>query len=73
MPPGLSQYTTDVDLRPAKQLILRINAGISMRTGVATWRFVSLDPETMLPTEDALAGFLPPNRTSPQGQGDVLF
>jgi len=27
----------------------------------------------MLPTEDPLAGFLPPNVTSPEGQGSVLF
>lgn len=72
-PPGLSQYTTDVDLRPANNLIVRINAGLDMTTGLATWRFTSLDPATMLPTDDPLAGFLPPNVTSPEGQGSVLF
>jgi hypothetical protein len=44
-----------------------------MATGIATWRFTSLDPATMLPTEDPLAGFLPPNVNSPEGQGSVLF
>jgi len=72
-PPGLSQYTTDVDLRPANNLIVRINAGVDMATGLVTWRFVSLDPATMLPTEDPLAGFLPPNLTPPEGQGSVLY
>ena len=73
VPPGRSQFATDVDLRPARDLILRINAGIDQATGLVTWRFLSLDPATMLPTEDALAGFLPPNKTSPEGQGEVLF
>lgn len=72
-PPGLSQWSGDIDLRPAHNLILRINAGIDMATGLATWRFLSLDPATMLPTEDALAGFLPPNVTSPEGEGSVFF
>jgi uncharacterized repeat protein (TIGR01451 family) len=72
-PPGLGQYTTDVDLRPANNLIVRINASLDMATGLVTWRFTSLNPMTMLPTEDPLAGFLPPNVTSPEGQGSVLF
>jgi hypothetical protein len=72
-PPGLSQYTTDVDLRPANNLIVRINAGLDKATGLATWRFISLDPATRLPTDDPLAGFLPPNKNSPEGQGSVLF
>src|SRR5207248_2630111 len=48
-PPGLSQYSTDIDLRPGDNLILRINAGLDQSTGLATWRFTSLDPATMLP------------------------
>jgi hypothetical protein len=72
-PSGLSQWTTDVDLRPANNLIVRINAGLNQTTGLVTWRFTSLDPQTMQPTDDPLAGFLPPNRTSPEGEGNVFF
>ncbi len=72
-PPGLSQYSTDVDLRAANNLIVRVNAGLDMTTGVATWRFTSLDPATMLPVTDPLAGFLPPDTSPPQGEGSVLF
>ncbi|MFO0795396.1 MAG: carboxypeptidase regulatory-like domain-containing protein [Candidatus Brocadiaceae bacterium] len=71
--PGLSEYTTDVDLRPANNLVVRINANLNMDTGVITWRFISLDPETGEPTEDPLAGFLPPNKTPPEGEGNVIF
>lgn len=72
-PPGLSQFSTDVDLRPGNNLIIRINAGLDKATGLVTWRFTSLDPATKLPTSDPLAGFLPPNVTPPQGDGSVLF
>lgn len=72
-PPGLSEWTTDVDLRPANNLIVRVSAKLDKATGVVRWKFVSLDPATMLPTEDPLAGFLPPNRTSPEGEGNVFF
>jgi hypothetical protein len=72
-PAGLSSWTTDVDMRPAKELIVRINAKLDKRTGIATWSFASLDPATGEPTDNPFGGFLPPNRTSPEGQGAVLF
>ncbi|HEX8188495.1 MAG TPA: hypothetical protein VF586_09095 [Pyrinomonadaceae bacterium] len=72
-PTGVSRWTTDVDLRPANNLVVRIDAGLDPQTGVVRWAFTSLDPATMLPTQDPLAGFLPPNKTSPEGEGSVLF
>lgn len=72
-PPGLSQFLRDVDLRPQNNLIVRIEAQLNKTTGLLTWRFTSLDPVTGLPTEDPNAGFLPPNITAPQGEGQVLF
>lgn len=72
-PQGLKQYSTDIDLRPASNLIARVNASLNQTTGIATWTFTSLDPATGLPTTDVLAGFLPPNQTSPEGEGTVLY
>lgn len=72
-PSGLSEFTKDVDLRPENNLIVRINAKLDKTTGLITWRFTSLDPITMQPTEDPYAGFLPPNINAPQGDGQVLF
>ena len=72
-PPGLSSWTTDIDLRPANNLVVRVIAGLDQGTGVVTWRFISLDPATMQPTEDPEAGFLPPNKTAPEGDGGVMF
>jgi hypothetical protein len=64
---------TTVDLRPAVDLLLRVDAGLDRTTNVATWRFTSLDPTTGQPTTDPLAGFLPPNVDSPEGEGTVTF
>ncbi|HEX9930407.1 MAG TPA: SBBP repeat-containing protein [Pyrinomonadaceae bacterium] len=72
-PSGLSEFTKDVDLRPANSLIVRINAKLDKTTGLLTWRFTSLDPVTMQPTEDPRAGFLPPNVIGNEGEGQVLF
>ncbi len=72
-PPGLSEWTTDIDLRPGKNLIVRVIAALDKTTALATWRFISLDPATKQPTADALAGFLPPNQNAPEGDGAVVF
>jgi hypothetical protein len=72
-PPGLSEFTTDVDLRPGQDLIVRITARLDAATGLVTWRYTSLDPATGQPPADPLEGFLPPNVTPPEGQGRVFF
>lgn len=72
-PPGLSQYSTSVDLRPAQDLLVLLRAGLDKTTGVVTWRLTSVDPETLQFPEDPLAGFLPPNVNPPEGDGSVLF
>ena len=71
--PGSRAYAADVDLRPARDVLLRINAGLDTQTGIVTWRFLSLDPATGEPHTDALAGFLPPNVAPPEGDGSVQF
>src|SRR5206468_4222661 len=70
---GQTQFVTQVDLRPEKPLVLRITGKLDAATGLVTWRFNSLDPVTGGAPDDPQAGFLPPNVTSPQGQGSVLF
>ena len=72
-PSGAQDFFTDVDLRPEQNLIVRIRAMLERATGVVTWRFTSLDPDTGDLPEDALAGFLPPNTLPPAGDGGVAF
>lgn len=72
-PPGKKKYLRDWDLRPTKNLILRMEANFNDTTGVLTATYTSLDPATMEWTEDPILGFLPPNVTAPQGEGSIFF
>lgn len=72
-PANLSEFNTAVDLRPDNNLLVRINAELDKTTGLLTWRFASIDPDTLQPTLDPLAGFLPPNLEPADGTGSVLF
>jgi CSLREA domain-containing protein len=71
--PGLQQFTQDVDLRPAQNLLARVVGKLDAATGIATWTFSSIDPLTLEATQDPLAGFLPPDTTPPTGEGSVSF
>jgi len=62
------QFNTDVDLRPANNIIVRIDATLNQNTNVLTWRFTSIDPDTGQAPEDPRAGFLPPG-----AEGSVFF
>lgn len=71
--PGMKRYTAGIDLRPEQNLIVDIDAGLDLATGIVTWRFASIDPDTGMLTDDPDAGFLPPNVTPPDGDGQVEF
>ena len=63
----------DVDLRPKKNLIVRLTAQFNKENGIANWSFRSFDPQTMDLPEDPYAGFLSPNNTNHDGEGFVSF
>lgn len=74
MPPaGSKALAADFDLRPGREVIARLQAGLSPGTGVLTWSLSTIDPNTGLPPDDPTAGFLPPNMLPPEGEGSVLF
>ncbi len=73
VPPRLKTYTTTIDLRPDENLTVQVEADFDQSSGLLTWTFTSLDPETGELPEDPLAGFLPPNREPPEGEGYVMF
>ena len=57
---ALGAFSTDVDLRPTTNLIVRVMASLNPQTGLLSWSMTSLDPATLQPPSDPLAGFLPP-------------
>ncbi|MBK8705085.1 MAG: T9SS type A sorting domain-containing protein [Saprospiraceae bacterium] len=71
--PGSKEFGIDVDLRPEKNLIVRVTGELDEVEKIVKWRFLSLDPATMDLTFDPLGGFLPPNLTPPEGEGFVTF
>jgi CSLREA domain-containing protein len=73
VPPDVQAYTTEVDLRPDKTILVGIDAKLDKSTGVVTWKFTTLDPATHEFPENPDEGFLPPNVTQPEGEGAVLF
>ena len=73
LPNSLTDYTQRVDLNDGSGLALDISASLDKSTGVVRWVFRTIDPETGELPEDPFAGFLPPNRTSPEGEGFVNF
>ena len=72
-PPGQSTSYIEVDLRPERNLKVQVSANLDSYTGVLNWYFNSIDPDTGNPPTDPALGFLPPNRTPPEGEGSVLF
>jgi hypothetical protein len=72
-PPGSRDFSIDVDLRPEKDLVVRVRASVDVETGLVTWRFASIDPQTGQTPEDPEVGFLPPNVVPPEGEGAVTF
>ena len=72
-PAGQQSFTSVVDLRPEKNLLVKITANMNPTSGLVSWTFNSLDPATGHAPDDPQAGFLPQNRISPEGQGAVTF
>lgn len=74
IPPGLNYCATTYDLRPyGVELLVDIEAGLDPSTGEVSWRFTSLDPDTLALTTDPLAGFLPVNDETGRGEGCVAY
>lgn len=70
---GLKQLTLNIDSILQADAIVRMNAKFDTATGIISWQFITLDRKTGDYPEDPDVGFLPPNKTSPQGEGFVSF
>jgi hypothetical protein len=73
VPPGRTVYSERLDLRATYGLYLDISANLDFDTGIVTWVFASVDPVTGRTPRDPLTGFLPPNVTSPIGEGYATY
>ncbi len=65
--------TVNIDLRPDKQAIVQVYYRLDKNSGILTWTFQTLDPNTYQPVEGVYDGFLPPDKKSPEGEGNILY
>jgi hypothetical protein len=62
-----------VDLYPKKNIIVQVHGALDTIKGIVSWDFHSLDRISLELTEDPDLGFLPPNVTGPEGEGNVTY
>jgi uncharacterized repeat protein (TIGR01451 family) len=72
IPGALQSYTTQTSVSTSPYPVA-VNASLNPGTGTLTWTMQSIDPTTGAAPADPLAGFLPPDNTSKQGEGFVIF
>lgn len=70
---GVISFLKTIDVRPEINAIAQVEGTYSQQTGIAEWRFTSLDPMTMEPTDDLMQGILPVNYDGTSGIGEVMF
>jgi RHS repeat-associated protein len=58
VPQGITTYTARLDCRDSMGLYVDVIAGYDQVRNEAFWEFQSIDPVTLLPTEDPLKGLL---------------
>jgi len=70
-PKDTLQFSTTVDLRPDRDIIVDLAGSLNASSGILTWTFTSVDPDSS--GLGATEGFLPPNDTPPEGEGSVSY
>jgi hypothetical protein len=70
---GGQYFNVNVDMRPDMSLIVNVVGKYDQISREVSWTFRSLDPQTMQPPEDPMAGFLPPMSDSGYEIGWVDF
>lgn len=73
IPNGLQSYSTIVDFKKEKNILLGLDISFDPTSGQLKWIFTSLDSISKQETTNPTLGFLPPNLKSPEGEGAVSF
>ena len=68
-----TSFVKTIDMRPEINAIAQVDGEYNQKKGIAEWRFTSLDPMTMEPTDDLMQGILPVNYDGTSGIGEVMF
>jgi hypothetical protein len=73
VPGNRAYYSTRLDLTDSLGIYVDVDAGLDIGARAAFVRFNSIDPSTGEPSQQSALGFLPPNLTSPEGEGFVGY
>lgn len=69
---GEQSFVKTIDLRPEINVLAQVSLDYDPDKGTAKWDFMSLDPMTLEPTNNAMMGILPVNHNG-EGQGEITF
>ena len=76
-PFGVTSFTTTIDRRPEADHRIHIHAALERdderNFARVVWTLTTLDPDADELPNEAMEGFLPPNKTAPEGEGSVQF
>ena len=72
-PPGTVDFHQVVNLQADQTLAVDVDVRLNRESGTVTWRLQTVDRQTGQTPADPLAGFLPPNKIPPKGEGSVSF
>ncbi|MEY2923941.1 MAG: hypothetical protein RLZZ337_481 [Bacteroidota bacterium] len=67
------EFRIVVDLAPRIQTLVQVTGSLDTASGELKVSYVSLDRSTMELQEDVDLGFLPPNKTKPEGEGNFSY
>ncbi len=70
---GLQRYQGRLDMTDTLGVMVDVEAGIDLDTGMVTWSFTAIDPETGRVVSDPFKGLLAPNYNPPEGDGYVNY
>jgi RHS repeat-associated protein len=75
VPDGVQSYETRVEYQnqDGTPLLVDVDASLDRQTGIVSWTFRSVDPDTGALPDDVFAGFLPVNDASGRGEGFVTY
>ena len=69
----VQRFSKRVDWTSTLGVLVDVNARFDADTGIATWEFIAIDPETGYVVADPFVGLLAPNYNPPEGDGGVKY
>ena len=73
VPENVGMFQREFDFTATRGFLLRVSAGVDIESGIVTWLFQAIDPETRVLIQNPAIGLLPPNNANGDGAGFVSY